>query len=155
MRWRPRHGGEQREVLAQRVIDCTGLATDYTRFEDPLIRQLLGDGLARPAPLRLGIDCTSLGAVVDRDGQPSRSLFAVGPITRGALWEIIAVPEIRAQAEQVATTVLTAARGRLRPRRLSGRLEHARERADSLSRMKVICMFTWYSAIRPPSSLTR
>ena len=110
VRWRPRHGGKAREVLAQRVVDCTGLATDYSRFEDPLIRQLLSDGLARAAPLRLGIDCTSYGAVVDRDGHPSRSLFAVGPITRGALWEIIAVPEIRAQAEQVATTVLTAAR---------------------------------------------
>lgn len=110
VRWRPRRGGDDREVLAQRVIDCTGLATDYTRFEDPLIRQLLGDGLARAAPLRLGIDCTSYGAVVDRDGHPSRTLFAVGPITRGALWEIIAVPEIRAQAEQVATAVLTAAR---------------------------------------------
>jgi uncharacterized NAD(P)/FAD-binding protein YdhS len=31
-------------------------------------------------------------------------------MTRGALWEIIAVPEIRAQAEQVAANVLASAR---------------------------------------------
>lgn len=108
--WRPKRGREEREVVAQRVIDCTGLATDYTRLDDPLIRQLLADRLVRPAPMRLGVDCTSHGAVIDAAGQPSRQLHAVGPITRGALWEIVAVPEIRSQAEQVAANVLTCAR---------------------------------------------
>lgn len=110
VRWHPRHGGEERQVLAQRVIDCTGLATDCSRFADLLMRQLLEDGLVRPAPLRLGVDCTSYGAILDRNGHASGRLFAVGPISRGALWEIMAVPEIRTQAEQVATAVLTAAR---------------------------------------------
>lgn len=108
--WRPRGATGERTVLAQRVIDCTGLATDYTTLDDPLIQQLLGDGMVRPAAMRLGIDCTSYGAVIDQSGQPSHRLYAVGPITRGALWEIIAVPEIREQAEQVAMNVLTAAR---------------------------------------------
>ena len=66
--------------------------------------------MIRPAPLGLGVDCTTYGAVVDAQGQPSANLFAVGPMTRGALWEIIAVPEIRAQAEQVANNVLAVAR---------------------------------------------
>jgi uncharacterized NAD(P)/FAD-binding protein YdhS len=37
-----------------------------------------------------------------RDGAISRRLFAVGPVTRGAFWEITAVPDIRRQCELVA-----------------------------------------------------
>jgi uncharacterized NAD(P)/FAD-binding protein YdhS len=108
--WRPLRAQGERTILAQRVIDCTGLANDFTTLDDPLIQQLLGDGMVRPSPVGLGIDCTSYGAIIDQVGQASRRLFAVGPITRGALWEITSVPEIRAQAEQVASHALAAAR---------------------------------------------
>ena len=87
------------------MIDCTGSTGDHCRSGEPLIRQLLADGLVRPAPLGLGVDCTTYGALIGAKGQPAPDLFAVGPVTRGALWEIIAVPEIRAQAEQVAERV--------------------------------------------------
>ena len=46
-------------------------------------------------------------------GRPWSHLFAVGPLTRGALWEITAVPEIRAQTEQVAERALAVARQRM------------------------------------------
>ena len=82
------------------------------RSGDPLVRQLLADGMARPAALGLGVDCTTGGALLGAHGQPAPHLFAVGPLTRGALWEIIAVPEIRTQAEQVAEQALAAARHR-------------------------------------------
>ena len=74
---------------------------------------MLADGLVRPAPLGLGVDCTAWGALIGAHGRPAPDLFAVGPMTRGALWEIIAVPEIRAQAEQVAERVLEAARAKV------------------------------------------
>ncbi|MEK0084480.1 FAD/NAD(P)-binding protein [Benzoatithermus flavus] len=112
VRWRPRGEVGEQQLLAQRVIDCTGLAGDYTRIDDPLVQQLLADGLVRPAALALGLDCTTYGAMIDARGEPSRQLFGVGPVTRGALFEITAVPEIRAQAEQVAANVLTLARSR-------------------------------------------
>jgi uncharacterized NAD(P)/FAD-binding protein YdhS len=110
--WQRKQGLGEQQILAQRVIDCTGLAGDFAKLDDPLIQQLLHDGMVRPAPMRLGLDCTSYGGVIDAHGQPSQRLFAVGPITRGALWEIIAVPEIRGQAEQVAANILTTARAR-------------------------------------------
>ena len=112
VRWRPRGGSAEQEILAQRVVDCTGLVTDVAKLDDRLVRQLLADGMARPAPLGMGLDCTTHGAVLDGKGQPSPHLFAVGPVTRGALWEIVAVPEIRQQAEQVAANVLSLARSR-------------------------------------------
>jgi uncharacterized NAD(P)/FAD-binding protein YdhS len=100
-------------IEAQRVIDCTGATGDHSRSSEPLIQQMLTDGLARPAPFNLGVDCATWGALIGAGGTPSRDLFAVGPVTRGALWEIIAVPEIRSQAEHVAERVLEAARTRV------------------------------------------
>jgi uncharacterized NAD(P)/FAD-binding protein YdhS len=46
--------------------------------------------------------------VIRADGAPQATLFAVGPITRGALWEINAVPDIRVQAAEVAAAALRA-----------------------------------------------
>jgi uncharacterized NAD(P)/FAD-binding protein YdhS len=112
VRWRPKGQPVEQQLLAQRVIDCTGSTGDHCRSGEPLIRQMLADGLVRPAPLGLGVDCTTWGALIGARGQPSPNLFAVGPVTRGALWEIIAVPEIRAQAEQVAERVLAVARSK-------------------------------------------
>lgn len=43
---------------------------------------------------------------MDAKGAVSRSLYAVGPLTRGAFWEITAVPDIRGQAAAVAAELL-------------------------------------------------
>ena len=43
-------------------------------------------------------DCRAIGA----DGTPSERLSVIGPMTRGAFWESVAVPDIRGQAERVA-----------------------------------------------------
>jgi uncharacterized NAD(P)/FAD-binding protein YdhS len=86
-------------IPADRVVDCTGPETDCERTRDPLLRSLLDQGLARPDPLRLGLDVTPEGALI---GPASGRLFAVGPLTRAALWEITAVPEIRRQAAALA-----------------------------------------------------
>jgi len=69
---------------------------------DPLVRSLLLVGLARPDPLRLGLDVSPTCALRGRCGIASRRLFAVGPVTRGAFWEMTAVPDIRRQCEQLA-----------------------------------------------------
>lgn len=112
--WRAKGEQETREIVAQRIIDCTGINTDYCQSDEPLLRQLQADVLIRPAPLGLGVDCTIHGAILDARGQPLPHLFGVGPVTRGALWDITAVPEIRTQAEQVAERTLAAARSRFR-----------------------------------------
>ena len=56
----------------------------------------------RPDPLRLGLDVTGTCALRDRRGAISRRLFAVGPVTKAAFWEMTAVPDIRRQCEVVA-----------------------------------------------------
>lgn len=59
-------------------------------------------GLARSDPLRLGLDVDLNSAVIGRKGKASGKLFAVGPVTRGTFWEIVAVPDIRIQCADLA-----------------------------------------------------
>jgi uncharacterized NAD(P)/FAD-binding protein YdhS len=42
-----------------------------------------------------------IGAGAAADGR----LYAVGPLTRGTFWEIVAVPDIRGQARRVADSI--------------------------------------------------
>lgn len=109
-RWRGR--GEQGGYVfrAASVINCTGPTGDILASTDPLIQDLVKRGLARPDPLRLGFDVDESGRVRDVSGQASPTLLAVGPATRGASWEITAVPDIRGQTVAVAETVLAALR---------------------------------------------
>ncbi|MFL5279421.1 MAG: FAD/NAD(P)-binding protein [Rhodopila sp.] len=100
--YRPRRQDEMATITVSRVINCAGPGADYDRIQEPLIRDLLRDGLARPDPLRLGLDVTGNCALLNAQGAISRRLFAVGPITKGAFWEMTAVPDIRRQTEKLA-----------------------------------------------------
>ncbi len=105
-----RGDGWPEQVSAARVINCAGPGADYARVRHPLVRSLLGDGLVRPDPLRLGLDVTGSCATLNREGAISRRLFAAGPITKGAFWEITAVPDIRRQCEALAMHVAALVR---------------------------------------------
>jgi uncharacterized NAD(P)/FAD-binding protein YdhS len=90
-------------VRAARVVNCTGPGMDFRRSRDLLVRDLLTRGLARPGPLDLGFDAGSDGALIGTNGLPSSTLFTLGPPLKGMRWETTAVPEIRAQAQALAT----------------------------------------------------
>lgn len=102
VQWRPR-GGDARETLrVTRVISCTGPQGDLARTDDPLLAKLFAAGRIRPDPEHLGIEVETTGRVLDRDGVADEHLFAIGPMTRGAFWEIVAVPDLRRQVWDVA-----------------------------------------------------
>lgn len=84
------------------VINCTGSNMDLTRSTDPLIQQLLTEGLARAHPTGIGFDLDENARVIDARGQSQAGVYAIGPITQGAFWESTAVPEIRTQAAAIA-----------------------------------------------------
>lgn len=100
--YRPRHTDRLATLTAARVVNCSGPGCDFDRIADPLVRDLLQSGLARPDPLRLGLDVSGACALRRRDGAIAPNLFAVGPATKGAFWEITAVPDIRRQCEYLA-----------------------------------------------------
>jgi uncharacterized NAD(P)/FAD-binding protein YdhS len=104
--WRPRGETDTWHLEADLVINCTGPSADVEQSTEPLIAALVARGLIRADPMRLGVDIDAEHRVIRAEGNPHATLFAVGPITRGALWEINAVPDIRVQAAEVAAAVL-------------------------------------------------
>ena len=57
--------------------------------------------LAEPEPL-LRLDVSEQEALIGNNGKASRHLFVLGPPTRGRYTEIVAIPDIRLQAAEVA-----------------------------------------------------
>ncbi len=107
--------GQVTEVAAGWLVNATGPAADITATTDPLLRGLLDSGLARPDPLRLGIEVDAGGALLDASGTPSGIIFALGPPLRGQLYETTAIPEIRDQAAVLAGRLLATCRAQAAP----------------------------------------
>lgn len=100
--WRPRGSEAVERIEAARIINCTGPEADLPRSPEPLLKTLFERGAIRPGPVGLGIDVDDQMRVLNAHGSPDPRLYAVGPITRGLLWEIVAVPDIRGQVADVA-----------------------------------------------------
>ncbi|MFD2648491.1 FAD/NAD(P)-binding protein [Devosia albogilva] len=98
-----RRGSKTTERIAvSRVYDCGGVSVDVAASSNPVLHDLVSSGRARPDPLRIGLDVSQDCAVSDAAGKTSSRLFAIGPLTRGRLWEIEAIPDIRIQAAELA-----------------------------------------------------
>lgn len=100
--WRRRGASETEELQVSSILDCRGMSADLRSSRNPILQDLFAKGLARPDPLQLGLDVSGDCALVDINGRASARLFAIGPLTRGALWEIVAIPDIRVQCERLA-----------------------------------------------------
>jgi len=96
---------------ASLVINCIGPESSYSRVDHPLVRNLMERGLIRSGPANLGIDALPNGAIIGRDGKSSDILYTLGSTMRGVLWEVIAVPDIRVQAERLAHVLIGGNRG--------------------------------------------
>jgi uncharacterized NAD(P)/FAD-binding protein YdhS len=105
---RPR-GADQVETLSvQRIINCTGPLTDLARTTEPLLRTLAARGTIRADAAKLGIEVDNQAQTMNAEGEINRSLYALGPMTRGAFWEIVAVPDIRTQTWNLARRLSNA-----------------------------------------------
>jgi uncharacterized NAD(P)/FAD-binding protein YdhS len=80
------------------VINCTGPLHVMEQTHDPLLRGLLESGVVRPDHLGIGLN-------VDERSRAGNRLWALGPLTKGRYWEIIAVPDIRGQAAAIAEDI--------------------------------------------------
>jgi uncharacterized NAD(P)/FAD-binding protein YdhS len=108
IRYHQRKNGEAGGFLADRVINCTPPETDCRRLQDPLMAALVAEGKVRPDPLFLGLDSSADGALVDRQGVISDSLYTLGSARKGSLWESTAVPEIRQQVYRLVRHLVSA-----------------------------------------------
>ena len=82
-------------------INCTGPLHAISRTRDPVLRSLFDAGLAEP-------DALGIGLKVDDDVRVigAERLWGMGSLGKARYWEIIAVPDIRVQAEQVAEEIV-------------------------------------------------
>lgn len=98
----------------RRVVNCTGVAADYRRSSHPLITDLRSHGLIRPNAIGLGLDTDIHGALYAADGNVSTLLYTLGTPRKGDLWETIAVPELRGQAQELSEALLQSLPVRVR-----------------------------------------
>jgi uncharacterized NAD(P)/FAD-binding protein YdhS len=96
--YRRRGSDRSRSESFAYVFNCTGPLHSVTRSKDPLLRSLLDVGQVKPDHLGIGLE-------VDGTCRAGEHLWAMGPLTKGRYWEIIAVPDIREQAAAVAEDI--------------------------------------------------
>lgn len=91
------------------VVNCTGPQLDVRRLGDPLLQDLLRprvDGaLAVVATAGMGLR-TRDGRLLDGAGGANATIWTLGSLRRGELWESVAIPEIRDQAQALAADIL-------------------------------------------------
>jgi uncharacterized NAD(P)/FAD-binding protein YdhS len=83
------------------VVNCTGPRGDVRTLGDPLVDDLLRD---RPGGPLATVATAGLG-LRTQDGRLAPSIWTVGALRRGDLWESTAIVDIRVQAEDVARRI--------------------------------------------------
>jgi uncharacterized NAD(P)/FAD-binding protein YdhS len=106
--WRRRGEDKLESLHVTRIVNCTGPEGDLPSTTEPLLRKLLARGTIRADAQRIGIDVDKEARTIAADGSPNDRLLALGPLTRGAFWEINAVPDIRAQVWDLARRLSNA-----------------------------------------------
>jgi uncharacterized NAD(P)/FAD-binding protein YdhS len=84
------------------VIRATGLDTDVLRTTHPLASHLREAGLISADTQGLGVNVTDDLEVLDQHDDRIPGLYCLGPLLRGHLWEITAVPELRTAAKTLS-----------------------------------------------------
>ena len=94
--------GERTELQVDAVVNCTGPGRSWSPPGNPVVMDLIDQGLAVPDEHGLGLRTTPEGLLVDVGGRPVPQVLVIGPPRRGTLFETTAVPELRSQALHLA-----------------------------------------------------
>lgn len=87
------------ELTPSCVINCTGPELNVQKSTQPLLQQLLANGMVEPHANGVGI---AVDAQHRAWGESYPNLYAMGGLMTGQLLESTAVPELRAQAHMIA-----------------------------------------------------
>lgn len=92
-----RHGRGVKQVPVKWVINCMGPTQTFSADTSPLVKALLRRDMVSLDALQLGLNISPLAA---------ETMYALGAPTKGATWEIGAVPELRRQIFALARHLL-------------------------------------------------
>ncbi|MBA4239230.1 MAG: hypothetical protein C0448_00780 [Sphingobacteriaceae bacterium] len=90
---------EQQTLHTQLIINCTGPESDYSQLKSPLIQDLINNQIISHDSIKYGINA-------QKDGYITNNIYTIGPPLKGILWESVAVPEIRVQAQELAPKII-------------------------------------------------
>ncbi|WP_041781987.1 FAD/NAD(P)-binding protein [Ancylobacter novellus] len=102
---RQRRNGARTQESVDAVIVATGPAHGSVFASNPALAALEAHGMARPDPLRLGIDVTIDGEAIDAQGAAQPTLLVAGPLARGTIGELMGLPDVTNHAVRIAGAV--------------------------------------------------
>jgi uncharacterized NAD(P)/FAD-binding protein YdhS len=91
-------GGEPQSFAL--AVNCTGPLGNIASSGDKVLQDLFKAGLAQPDGLGMGLKVDIGSRVLGAE-----RAWALGPLTKGKFWEIVAVPDIRGQVAAVADDI--------------------------------------------------
>jgi uncharacterized NAD(P)/FAD-binding protein YdhS len=106
MQYRVRRSQKEKTMAFDWVVNCIGPDQDYETIDSPLIQNLIRKKWIHCDPVHLGINALPDGSVIGNDETISDDLFTIGLTLKGIVWEALAAPEIRVQAENLADKIL-------------------------------------------------
>lgn len=98
--------GRTDEFDVDYVVNATGVEMRAQTMRNPLLHDVLGKGHAQPGPHGIGLKAARDGRMVDADGTAQPRVFILGSLRIGCVWESIAIPELRGQAEMAVRELL-------------------------------------------------
>ncbi|WP_429001830.1 FAD/NAD(P)-binding protein [Xanthomonas sp.] len=94
------------QLDAHYLVNATGVELRAQTMRSPLLHQLLGRGHALPGPHGIGVATADDGALLDAEHRADPRIRVLGSLRIGSLWESLAIPELRVQAQQAAQALL-------------------------------------------------
>ena len=98
--------GRTDEFDVDYVVNATGVEMRAQTMRNPLLHDVLGKGHAQPGLHGIGLKAARDGRMVDADGTAQPRVFILGSLRIGCVWESIAIPELRGQAETAVRELL-------------------------------------------------
>lgn len=92
--------------FVSRIVNCTGPQINFNEINDEFVSNLLQNNIISANDLKMGIRCFPDGRVLNKEGEHVKNIYAVGSLLREVLWETTAVPELRVNAENVASQIV-------------------------------------------------
>ncbi len=104
-----KHAKKDVALEVERIIKCTGHNIKLQYSDNLLLRNLAVKGFIVADIFSLGIKTHKDDySIIDAGNKHHPHIFTLGSNLRGKLWESIAVPELRVQAEETARQVLSS-----------------------------------------------
>jgi uncharacterized NAD(P)/FAD-binding protein YdhS len=94
-------GAGKENLMVDYIVNCTG-PTNFTKGHPACMESLVREGV-------LSFDRYGMGLKVDTACKVADAfVWGIGPMCRGTFWETTAIPEIRNQAQSIASSIVKA-----------------------------------------------